>query len=206
MNKRIVKYFGILLIFLAFLFFIDMYFDSVSAETITVTKDGSGDYEKIQDAIGDAKKGDTVFVKNGIYYENVVVNNIINLTGESRENSVIDGINIGDVVRIESDHVNISSFKIKNSGNEGSDWVNYDAGVDIGRSNNQIINCIISNNSIGIYLYWGTYNNQITNCTISNNSKNGIYLNGISDIKITNCTISKNSDNGIYLDYSLKIK
>ena len=32
---------------------------------------GPGNYSKIQDAIDDASDGDTVFVFNGIYYENV---------------------------------------------------------------------------------------------------------------------------------------
>lgn len=37
-----------------------------SADTIIVAKDGSGDYEKIQDAIDNAGKGDTIRVLGGI--------------------------------------------------------------------------------------------------------------------------------------------
>ena len=39
---------------------------SLSASTIVVPDD----YEKIQEAIDNARKGDTIFIKSGIYYEN----------------------------------------------------------------------------------------------------------------------------------------
>jgi len=41
---------------------------------------GPGNYTKIQDAIDNATSGDTVFVYNGVYYENVIVNKTINLS------------------------------------------------------------------------------------------------------------------------------
>ena len=38
---------------------------------------GPNNYTKIQDAIDDASNGDTIFVYNGTYYENVIINKII---------------------------------------------------------------------------------------------------------------------------------
>ena len=73
-----------------------------------------GNYSNIQDAIDNASAGDIVFVCNGSYYENVVINKAISLTGEDRDNTVIDGSGLGSVVSIFSDLVNISGFTIEN--------------------------------------------------------------------------------------------
>ncbi|GAG88344.1 unnamed protein product, partial [marine sediment metagenome] len=49
-------------------------------------------FQYIQDGINDAIAGfDSVYVLNGTYYENVLVTKQLNLTGESRENVIIDG-------------------------------------------------------------------------------------------------------------------
>jgi len=74
-----------------------------SGKTIYVDDDGGADYTRIQDAIDNATEGDTVYVFNGTYYENIVVNKTINLIGEDRSPwnaSVIDGGGSGDVVHV----------------------------------------------------------------------------------------------------------
>ena len=174
----------------------------VCAKTITVANDGFGNYEKIQDGIDNASAGDTVFVYNGIYYENVIVNSTINLNGESKENTIIDGNGKGDVVRLKANWVNISRFLITNCGNENSP--SKDAGINISLyNNNQITNCIISNNSkYGFYL-WESSNNQIKNCIVANNTYQGIFTGGYSDNnQIKNCTFSNNIGGGLYIFYS----
>ena len=61
---------------------------------------GPGNYTSIQDAIGDAIGGDTVFVfdESSPYYENVVVNRQISLIGEDRDTTIIDAEHDGDVI------------------------------------------------------------------------------------------------------------
>ncbi|MCJ7570581.1 MAG: hypothetical protein MUO82_01710, partial [Candidatus Thermoplasmatota archaeon] len=51
----------------------------------------------IQEGINNATAGDTVFVYNGTYYENVVVNKTISLVGEDKNGTIIDGSGGGDV-------------------------------------------------------------------------------------------------------------
>ena len=138
---------------------------------------GPGNYSKIQDAINDSSNGDTVFVydDSSPYYENVVVNKSIDLVGEDRNSTVVDGGRNGDVVFISADNISIDGFTIQNSGDKYDD-----AGVHL-RSNFSIVrNMKIWNDSRGIYLYHSC-NNQVVNNTINQNREEGVVLGFHSD-------------------------
>ena len=109
--------------------------DRVEAPTtLYVGGGGGGNYSKIQWAIDNSTTGDSVYVYNGTYYENVIVNKTINLTGESRDNTIIDAGDSGIVVYVNASWVNITGFNVT-----GCDW--NEAGVQL--LNNQ--NCKIFN-------------------------------------------------------------
>lgn len=58
---------------------------------ITVSKDGSGDFDSVQNAVNAALAGETVYVKNGVYRERVeVCRPNITIEGESAENTVLE--------------------------------------------------------------------------------------------------------------------
>jgi parallel beta-helix repeat protein len=59
------------------------------AEPATITV--PDDYSSIQAAINAANPGDTVYVRNGTYYERVEVNKTISLVGENKDATVVDG-------------------------------------------------------------------------------------------------------------------
>ena len=145
---------------------------------------GPGNYTKIQDAIDDASDGDTVFVYNGTYGENLIMDKSINLIGEDKETTVIDGGGIGDVIYVYGDLVNINGLTIKNSGN------NYnDVGIRIVSNNNFLeINIIKWNNANGIII--NSYNNIIIKNEIKSNSLDGILIYGFNSY---NNTISCNN-------------
>ena len=133
---------------------------------------GPNNYTKIQDAIDAASNEDTVFVYDysSPYYENVVVDKSIDLIGENRETTVIDGSETGDVVYISSDWVNVTGFTLQNS---GDDWLK--ACVHILSSNNTVSDCkIINEHQEGIrvggydYEYTISDNNVIFDCRIVN--------------------------------------
>jgi len=94
---------------------------------------GSGNYSNIQDAINASSNGDTVFVYNGTYYENIIVNKTVNLLGESTKDTIIDGSGFGNAVNITVDYVNLSNFTIKggtSSIRESSDFTeDFEEGV-----------------------------------------------------------------------------
>ena len=57
---------------------------------------------------------DTVFVYHGTYYENVDIDKIINLIGEDKNTTIIDGGGKHDVICIHNDNdgVTVSGFTI----------------------------------------------------------------------------------------------
>ena len=128
-------------------------------------------YQHIQDAVNVSSDGNIIFVFNGTYYEKILVNRSVNLIGESRDNTIIDGNGSGDVVNITADWVSISEFAIQNSVSTGTR-----VGIHINSEYNTITRNMITNLSKGIYLNGWSYN-VITENIVMNNSYYGI-LNG----------------------------
>ncbi len=162
-----------------------------NGKTLYVGGSGEGNYSSIQDAINASSYGDIVFVYNGTYYENVVINQHgISLIGEDKETTIIDGGGINSVILIvkNNDWVTISGFTIQNSGDNHWD----DAGIEIRSCCDIITGNIIRNNpKHGIILgrpYFESYSNDITQniiidsewgITIDESCLNDIYENYI---------------------------
>ncbi len=153
---------------------------------------GPGNYTHIQDAIDNATDGDTIFVYNGVYYESIIVNKSINLIGEDRNMTIIDGNKTGNVVNVSTDQVNISGFTIKNATSN--------VGIYIESNCCKIFNNNIMNNEEAIYLF-SSSDNEINENDISKNS-NGIYLNSSSSNAIINCDCHDNNHGIVFQNSS----
>ncbi len=162
---------------------------SGGGQTLYVGGQGGGNYTKIQDAIDNASSGDTIYVYSGTYNENVIVNVSINLTGENKDNTTIDGSKNGNTVTITADWVNLSEFTIQNGGEEEDD-----AGLRVESNYTNITNNIIKDcDASGLFLE-GANNNTIFNNTFTNITYtstiflwNSSAYNNISKNNITNC-------------------
>ncbi len=214
-----------LIIILSFVVIVIEIAPRVEAPMIIYVDDNNGGFEDgslqypyntIQEGVDAASPGDTVFVFNGFYIENVIVNKTINLTGEDRNTTIIDSGGSDDAIIIKANWVNITGFTMTNGGSYPSDagieiypyfifntifgnniLSNKGHGVHILVSSyNTIIDNDISNNDYGIFLH-STSNNNITNNNISNN-RFGIYLSASSYNTIIDNNIS-NNDKGIFL-------
>ncbi len=154
---------------------------------------GPDNYSSIQDAIDNAVNSDNIFVyKNSSpYKENLIIDKTINLMGEDKNDTIIDGNNNKDTIKIKADNVNVSGFTIRNGGGP----LNNEGGIKLDPSSNSRIdnNIIINNYLYGIYIFENTSSNNI----ISNNilSSNGNEDKGGLNIwlhKSSNNTISNN--------------
>jgi parallel beta-helix repeat protein len=76
---------------------------------------GPGNYTNIQDAIDNTTDGDTIYVFPGIYREQIVINNSIQLQGADLLTTFIDGKNASnDIITCVGPDVIISGFTIYN--------------------------------------------------------------------------------------------
>ena len=168
----------------------------IKTEPITIIV--PDDYEKIQWAIGNASDGDTIFVRTGTYYENVVVNRTVSLIGENRSSTIVDG-SFGTGFHVISDYVNISGFTIRNCGPpEGGPF----GGIHLDSSDN----CTISGNLMNDN-YRGIWPDSSSNNTVFNNTfSNCSYAIGGTEMSGNNQKVFDNfmSANafGIYLKRS----
>ena len=140
-------------------------------------------FNKIQNAINAVKEQGIIYVYNGVYHENIIINKTISLIGENRNKTIIDG-NGSNVVQITVDNVNISYFTFQNSGFNATGinvTSNYNyifaskiAGNDCSIRINDYSsnNAIIANNIIDNYLGIKIHGNCANNVLYHNNFKN----------------------------------
>jgi parallel beta-helix repeat protein len=93
------------------------------------------DYPNIQDGLNEAKEGDTIYVLDGVYKENIVMPDAIVLQGQSAARTILRG-NQRDPVVKAANHSMISNFTIKQGG----------IGILSENTNLHIQNCVIKNN------------------------------------------------------------
>ncbi len=156
-----------------------------------VSSSGNENFSTIQDGIDTAHSGDTIFVYNGTYSENIVIDKKITLLGENRNTTIIDGRESGNVIKINADHVTIQGFTIRHSG-----LIFPNAGINCSSDYNIIAENLLINNFYGITLYH-SLNNTITENTLQNNDHCGIYMSQSSHNTIIDNTIQYHPYNGI---------
>jgi nitrous oxidase accessory protein NosD len=124
---------------------------------------GPGNYSSIQDAVDNASDGDTVYVYHGLYNQNqysstcVKIFKSINLIGEDKNTTIINGVRKWDVIRVLTDDVHISGFTVQNCGTgtyPGAGIHIYNPS-GIGQINNITVqDMILLNNSIAMTMYY----------------------------------------------------
>ena len=167
--------------------------------TLYVGGNGPNNYTRIQDAIDNASSGDTVFVYNGTYHENIIVYKSINLLGEDKNNTIIDGGRDDAIVDVSADWVNISGFTIQNS---SSGW--YKAGIFLSSSSNYntIKGNTLINNYYGIWIHISSNNTLINNTFSNNNGDYGVYLDCSNNNTLITNTANNNAGGGFRLTLS----
>ena len=172
------------------------------AATLYVGGGGPGNYTLIQEAIDDASPGDTVFVYNGTYEENLVIGKPISLVGEGRDVTTIDGPGYGDTVSVTADRVNITHLTVKGE--------NYFTGSESVIVLKNVNDCLIAHNELWNYVYGGSarvisLENSHDNIIMDNliwSSRDGIRIDYSNRSSIIGNVIYGNDGSGIALSGS----
>ena len=132
-------------------------------------------YQHIQNAIDNASDGDTIFVEGGIYNESIHIYKTLNLIGEDKISTIIDGGYRDLGVSVQRDGINIRGFTIRNLTR---------IGVYITTKNIIIDNCIFYREHIGIKSLYAE-DIIIDNCLFYTNGK-GVSIVNSSKLFIRN--------------------
>lgn len=149
-------------------------------------------------AISKANPGETIELSYGIYYENVVIEKSLIISGKWSISTIIDGGGFGDVIEINADEVTIREVTVNNSGS-GS------VGILINSIKNIITQNRCTNNDIGIFLSDSKMNTISYNYCLYNDYGICLYQSGdVEENKtiLSNNICNFNSEYGIYVDQS----
>jgi len=152
-------------------------------------------YLTIQSAIdaSETLNGHTLWIKSGVYHENVIVYKSLTLIGENRLTTIIDSDNVGTVLCVNADNINIADFTIRNSGSSSPPYGD-DCGVFLNHTTgSNMSHCLITDNRIGIYLFYSEAN--VIEHNVASSNKNGIWLWYSGNNVLTENKISNNSYN-----------
>ncbi len=141
------------------------------------------DNSSIQEAINEADHGDTIYVRAGVYHEDIVVNKSLFLVGENAVTTVLDGE--GEsllILSVVASDVTVRNFTVKNT---RADQPAY--GVSIKNSQNvSLMNVTVEQSYTGLVL------GSSSNCEIVNNAFIDNYAYGVDlrDNSVNNTIVS----------------
>lgn len=148
------------------------------------------DFPSIQEAIESATANDIIYVKNGVYRENIVIDKPLWLVGEDPNKVIIDGGGSDFTIILKAERVLITRFTIVGGGVK-TGLIGKGIGLELNKAHNsRITNNVFRGNRMGIYLH-SSDNVSITNNIIVNN-REGIYLYDSADNYVANNIITDN--------------
>lgn len=187
------------------LFFTSFFRPSVGeAEPLVIRVCSACEVQSVKEAVLKVASGGEVLIEDGTYKEyGIIVGKPLKIAAIHQGKVIIDGQDLGDILVLNSQGVEVEGLVIKNSGFSHTEER---AGIKVLQSSNcRIKNNILQNNSFGIYLAESSSclisNNHVTGTHLSESrSGNGIHIWKSDKIKVFENTVTGNRD-GIYFEF-----
>ena len=145
------------------------------------------DYPTIQAGVLAANPGDTVYVRKGVYTENVSIGKPLMLRGEDRKNTIIDGRGSGSVVHITASNVLVRGLTVRNG------ELGLELSSDVPIHDITLKDLIVTlNTRNGIVSIKSGGFHAIEDCVISHNREYGMNVHQFSRSLIRNCEVFGN--------------
>jgi parallel beta-helix repeat protein len=145
------------------------------------------DYPTIQDAVSAAGSGDTVYVRKGVYAENIILGKSLTLQGEDRRATIIDGGGRASAIQVTANYIHLSGLTIKN----GLDGINLTSSRPVHHLTIQ--DCVVTENAHeGLIIRNSGGFHLIENCTFSFNGEYAVNAHQFSRSTIRNCEVFRN--------------
>jgi parallel beta-helix repeat protein len=155
------------------------------------------DYPTIQAAIDNAFEGDEVFVKSGIYSENLLINKSLSLVGENKYSTVV----VGDgttALLVQHDNVNVRGFTFKRPSTMR--WYYGVHLLNVKHCN--VFGNIVESTFYGVWLFGASFNNVFENTLtgnlvgihLENSHRNNIFKNNVTGNDLGISTLDSNSN------------
>lgn len=142
-------------------------------------------YASIQQAVNDAYENQTLYVSSGTYFEHLLLNKSLTLTGEDRSKTIIDANQEGTAVKITANETVITDFTIQNS-SLGEHGLLIENSSSVRIEGNTIIN---NGNGITLDHSWNT---SISDNVISANQGYGVRLDHSPNSVLKNNSLESN--------------
>ena len=144
-----------------------------------VAKEGDGEFTTISEAVRNARPGSEIYIRPGVYTEQIVLDKSVALIGDGPAGSVTIRGSDGECVLVSGANVKLRGLFLRNA---------VGAGVRIAGGSVEIVNCDISAaQQPGIDLNEGA--NLNVQHTVIHNTTQGIRLGGMSGAIVTDCEI-----------------
>lgn len=161
-------------------------------QSIIVSANGKGDFPTIREALKNAATGARLFVRPGLYNENIVIDKNVEIRGEgSVEDIIVESAN-SSCILMETETASVRGLTLRGRGAKSGKAF---FAVDIPRGELTIENCDISSDSlscVAIHSSWA--NPLIKNCLIHNGADSGIYIFDNARGQIEECDIYHNTN------------
>lgn len=154
---------------------------------LVVAQDGSGDFTTISSALGEADKGDVIFIRQGTYRGGVEIEELegIVLAGAGPGVTIIDADDDYAALTIDADGCEVYGLTFRGASSHG---------IYIKDGVHRIHHCLVTGNGDrGIYFtsFGGSPSAVIDHCTIVDNEVSGIYSpEDNEDTEVTNSIIA----------------